>query len=108
MTEVKMDASVSGDYRPVVQFINALERDKNFFAINGISLSGQQSGTVNLRLRLTTYLRGKLPEDEKTPGDVDDADDSAKNGPAKDGPAKDGAASGGVAAAGAAGKGKKP
>jgi hypothetical protein len=52
-----MDASVSGDYRPVVQFINATERDKVFFVINGINLTGQQTGQVNLRLRLTTYLR---------------------------------------------------
>jgi hypothetical protein len=57
LTEVKMDASVSGDYRPVVQFINATERDKVFFVINGINLTGQQTGQVNLRLRLTTYLR---------------------------------------------------
>jgi hypothetical protein len=85
LTEVKMDASLTGDYRALVQFINALERDKTFFVINGISLSGQQSGTVNLRLRLATYLRGKLPEDEKTPGDVDDADDSGKDGSAKSG-----------------------
>jgi len=52
-----MDAIISGDYRPVVQFINALERDKQFFVINGINLTGQQTGQVNLRLRMTTYLR---------------------------------------------------
>jgi hypothetical protein len=57
LTEVKMDASISGDYRPIVQFINATERDRVFFVINGITLSGQQTGQVNLRLRLTTYLR---------------------------------------------------
>ena len=57
LTEVKMDASVSGDYRPVVQFINAVERDKNFFVINRINLTGQQTGQVNLRINLTTYLR---------------------------------------------------
>jgi hypothetical protein len=57
LTEVKMDASVSGDYRPIVQFINAIERDKKFFVINGINLTGQQTGQVNLRIRLTTYLR---------------------------------------------------
>jgi hypothetical protein len=84
LTEVKMDASLTGDYRALVQFINALERDKTFFVINGISLSGQQSGTVNLRLRLTTYLRGPVPEDEKTPGDVvsDDASGASKSSPA--------------------------
>lgn len=57
LTQVSMDASVSGDYRPIVQFINAIERDKLFFVINGINLTGQQSGQVNLRIRLTTYLR---------------------------------------------------
>jgi hypothetical protein len=40
-----------------VQFINAVERDKVFFVINGINLTGQQTGQVNLRIRLTTYLR---------------------------------------------------
>jgi hypothetical protein len=57
LTEVSVDASVSGDYRPIVQFINAVERDKVFFVINGINLTGQQTGQVNLRIRLTTYLR---------------------------------------------------
>ncbi|MFC6646847.1 GspMb/PilO family protein [Granulicella cerasi] len=57
LTEVRMDASVSGDYRPVVQFLNALERDHTFFVISGINLTGQQTGQVNLRIRLMTYLR---------------------------------------------------
>jgi type IV pilus assembly protein PilO len=57
LTEVHMDASVSGDYRPIVQFINSIERDKLFFVINGINLTGQQTGQVNLRIRVTTYLR---------------------------------------------------
>lgn len=57
LTELHMDASVSGDYRPIVEFINSLERDKMFFLVDGINLSGQQTGTVNLRIRLTTYLR---------------------------------------------------
>jgi hypothetical protein len=56
-TEVRMDASLSGDYRPLVLFINSLERDKMFFLIRGVTLTGQQSGTVGLRLSLTTYLR---------------------------------------------------
>ncbi|RZU40597.1 hypothetical protein [Edaphobacter modestus] len=57
LTEVRMDASLSGDYRPLVLFINSLERDKMFFLIRGVTLTGQQSGTVGLRLSLTTYLR---------------------------------------------------
>lgn len=59
LTEVRMDASLSGDYRPLVEFINSLERDKTFFLITGETLTGQQTGVVNLRLRLTTYLRGR-------------------------------------------------
>jgi type IV pilus assembly protein PilO len=66
LIEVNIDGSVSGDYRPIVQFINAIERDKLFFVINGINFTGQQTGQVNLRIRLTTYLRPPNP-DELTP-----------------------------------------
>lgn len=58
VTEVRMDASVSGDYTSVMKFINSVERDKMFFVINGLTLSGQQGGLVNLRLKVTTYMRG--------------------------------------------------
>ena len=58
LNEVRMDATLSGDYRPLVIFMNSLERDKMFFVINAVTLTGQQTGTVSLRLRLTTYLRG--------------------------------------------------
>jgi type IV pilus assembly protein PilO len=57
-SEVRIDATVSGDYTPVMRFINDLERDKMFFVINGLTLTGQQGGLVNLRLRVTTYLYG--------------------------------------------------
>ncbi len=60
LTQVSMDASVSGDYRPVIGLINALERDRMFFVIGGITLTGQQTGQVNLRLRILTYLRSPV------------------------------------------------
>ena len=63
LTEVRMDATLSGDYRPLVIFLNSLERDKIFFVITRVTLTGQQSGTVNLRMGLTTYLRGMRPEE---------------------------------------------
>lgn len=66
LTELKIDARLSGDYRPLMQFLNSLERDKMFFLIDGVTLTGQQSGTVNLRLRLTTYQRGGVPPDLAT------------------------------------------
>jgi type IV pilus assembly protein PilO len=43
-----------------VLLINGMERDKMFFLITGVTLTGQQSGTVGLRLRLTTYLRSPV------------------------------------------------
>ena len=61
LTEVRMDASLNGDYRPLVLFMNSVERDKMFFLISGVTLTGQQSGTVGLRMRLTTYLRPPSP-----------------------------------------------
>ncbi len=64
LTEVRMDASLSGDYRPLVLFINSLERDKTFFLIGGVNLTGGQAGAVNLRVRLTTYIRGLSSEEE--------------------------------------------
>ena len=61
LTEIRMDASVAGDYRSVIGAINALERSPLFFVINTITLTGQQTGQVNLRLRVTTYLRAPNP-----------------------------------------------
>lgn len=55
--EIRMDVNLTGDYAPIVRFINGLERDKTFFLIEGIALNGQRSGIVTLRLRLSTYLR---------------------------------------------------
>jgi hypothetical protein len=56
LSEIRMEESLSGDYAPVVRFINGLERDKMLFLIEGIALSGQQNGVVSLRMRLATYL----------------------------------------------------
>lgn len=75
-SEVRIDATVSGDYTPVMRFINDLERDKMFFVINGITLTGQQGGLVNLRLRMTTYLHGADAEHLQPSG----SDDSSQSG----------------------------
>ncbi len=61
LTEVRMDATLSGDYRPLMLFLNSLERDRLFFLISGVTLTGQQSGTVNLRVKLTSYIRPTAP-----------------------------------------------
>jgi type IV pilus assembly protein PilO len=57
LTEIRMDAGVSGDYVGVMRFINGLERSQTFFIIRAMALTGQQTGTVNLRLQLSTWLR---------------------------------------------------
>jgi hypothetical protein len=66
LTEVDIDSRLSGDYRPLMLFLNSLERDKTFFVIRAVTFNGQQSGTVNLRLRLSTYLRGGPPHAAET------------------------------------------
>lgn len=59
LVEVRVDAGLSGPYSDMMHFINDIERDKDhvFFIIDGVTFTGQQGGLVNLRLRLTTYLR---------------------------------------------------
>jgi hypothetical protein len=85
LTEVRMDASLTGDYKPLVTMINELERDKTFFFISAVALTGQQSGTVSLRLKLTTYLRparGNEISEPFPPQDAGGADaDTAGGGP---------------------------
>lgn len=80
LIEVRMDASLSGDYRPLVQLINALERDKMFFVINSLTFTGAQSGQVNLRMRLTTYLRQPRPEEPLADTPAAEAAAAAKAG----------------------------
>ena len=57
LRKLNMELSLAGDYLQEVKFINALERDKMFFLIDGIAL-GEQQGNVRLQLKLQTYLRG--------------------------------------------------
>jgi Tfp pilus assembly protein PilO len=57
LTEISMDAGISGEYPQIMRFINGLERDQTFFVIRAMNLTGQQGGMVNLRLRVSTWLR---------------------------------------------------
>jgi hypothetical protein len=57
LTEISMDAGISGDYPQIMRFVNGLERDRTFFVIRAMALTGQQGGMVNLRLRVSTWLR---------------------------------------------------
>jgi Tfp pilus assembly protein PilO len=57
LMQVKIDAALSGDYLQEVKFINALERQKLFFVVNGVTLGERQGGEVQLSVTLETYLK---------------------------------------------------
>ena len=57
VTEITMDAGISGEYPQIMRFVNSLERDETFFVIRAMSFTGQQGGMVNLRLRVSTWMR---------------------------------------------------
>lgn len=57
LTEITMDASISGDYPAIMRFVNSIERDRMFFIVRAMALTSQQGGLVNLRLKVSTWLR---------------------------------------------------
>lgn len=56
---LEMRAGLAGPYVDLVRFLNAVERDKMFFIIDGIGLGGQKGGEVHLDVKLETYLRNQ-------------------------------------------------
>jgi Tfp pilus assembly protein PilO len=86
LTEISMDAGISGDYPQIMRFVNGLERDQTFFVIRAMALTGQQGGMVNLRLRVSTWLRAAdaansgLPPTESAPAGSDNAPTSGREG----------------------------
>ncbi len=74
LTEISMDAGVSGAYPQIMRFVNGLERSQTFFVIRAMTLTGQQGGMVNLRLQLSTWLQSAdaansgLPQAQSEPG----------------------------------------
>jgi Tfp pilus assembly protein PilO len=77
LTEIRMDAGLSGDYAGIMKFINGLERSPTFFVIRAMALTGQQSGTVNLRMQFSTWMRpadaaaSGIPIEGSQPADPD-------------------------------------
>lgn len=65
LTEITLDTGISGEYPQIMRFVNDLERDQNFFVVRAMQLTSQQGGLVNLRLRVSTWLR---PADAKASG----------------------------------------
>ena len=85
LTEVHIDAGLSGEYTALMQFINDMERDRDhvFFIIDGLAFTGQQGGLVNLRLRLTTYIQSgatDMPPGTQSAGQTPAAQPAAAEG----------------------------
>ncbi len=57
LDRVLLDATIKGDYVHALQFINALEREKTFFVIDHVSLTGQQGGIVQLQIQIEAFLK---------------------------------------------------
>jgi len=89
LTEISIDAGIGGSYPSIMRFINSIERDQTFFIIRAMALTSQQGGLVNLRLRVSTWLRAAdavalpptPPADQLSPGQSG-PDDSAPSQPA--------------------------
>jgi hypothetical protein len=56
LAHILVEASVSGSYPNLVKFINATEREKIFFVVDGVSLTEQQGTSVQLQIRIETFL----------------------------------------------------
>lgn len=56
LRRVEIDASIEGDYQPLMKFLNGLERSKVFFIVNSIGLA-TQNGPIKLDMRLETYQK---------------------------------------------------
>jgi len=64
LTEITLDAGISGQYPQIMHFINDLERDKTFFVVRAMQLTSQQGGLVNLHLLVSTWMRpADVPSD---------------------------------------------
>jgi type IV pilus assembly protein PilO len=62
MKEVAMDATVSGDYRNVVAFLNALQRSPNLYTVDSLTAGTENTNQVStniirVTLHLKTYFR---------------------------------------------------
>ena len=85
LAELRIDANLAGEYSGVMHFMNGLERDKSFFVISAVTLTGQQGGLVNLRLRLNTYLHAADARDLPQSSDPDAKPDENQPAPKPEG-----------------------
>ena len=56
-TEITVTATVEGQYVSLVRFINGLERSKNFYLLDNLTLASSTGGNIKLNLQVRTYFR---------------------------------------------------
>lgn len=64
MTEVLLDATVTGNYKSVVRFLNELQRSKNHYVVDNLTLATEAAGqggqgAVKVALHLKSYFKGR-------------------------------------------------
>jgi len=62
MTEVAIDATVNGDYKSVIGFLNGLQRSANRYAVDSLTLASENANqgsanVIKVALHLKTYFR---------------------------------------------------
>jgi type IV pilus assembly protein PilO len=62
MTEVTIDATVNGDYKSVIGFLNGLQRSANLYAVDALTLASENANqasanVIKVALHLRTYFR---------------------------------------------------
>ncbi len=62
MTEVAIDATVSGDYKSVIGFLNGLQRSANLYEVDALTLASENANqasanVIKVALHLKTYFR---------------------------------------------------
>jgi hypothetical protein len=62
MTEVAIDATVNGDYKSVIGFLNGLQRSANLYAVEALTFSSDNNNqapanVIKVALHLKTYFR---------------------------------------------------
>jgi type IV pilus assembly protein PilO len=62
ITEVSLDASISGDYKSVVRFLNGLQHSKNHYVVDDLTLANEQAGlgsraAVKVNLHIRSYFK---------------------------------------------------
>lgn len=57
LEQVEITGSVQGDYPSLIRLIDGIERSPNFYLLEKLSLSSEESGVVKLQVALRTYFR---------------------------------------------------